>query len=250
MKLPKILQFLPVPILKGPARGKLWTFYPYSAYWRLGGHEPEMALAIELAGDLRGKVAWDCGAHFGIYTLVFSCLVGTEGQAVAFEPDPVSYERVSRHMRMNNAANVVALQVAASDATGESFIVVRSGSGATTSHLLYHDEILAEATPTKRIKCARPDDMVAAGRIRHPDFIKLDVEGHGGHALRGAAASIACSLPFIVASMHSSHEIEGMRSVLEPLGYGVECFTVGKLESCNWEDCAVGRNYVLRCRGK
>jgi FkbM family methyltransferase len=248
MKLPRFLQLCPVPILRGPARGKWWTLYPLSNYWRRGGQEPEMDLAIKMAGDLRSKVAWDCGAHFGIYTLTFSCLVGPSGQAVAFEPDPVSFARLQRHMRMNRTGNVVAVEAAASDQAGESFIVLDKGAGATTSHLLYWGERVTETTSTQRIECVRADDLVAAGRIRCPDFIKLDVEGHGGHALQGAAQSIARARPFIVASMHSPQEIEGIRATLEPLGYGVERFAGEQLEPCEWKDCACGRNYVLRCR--
>jgi FkbM family methyltransferase len=246
MKLPRILQLCPVPILRGPARGKWWTLYPLSNYWRRGGQEPEMDLAIQLAGDLRGKVAWDCGAHFGIYTIAFSCLVGREGQAVAFEPDPVSFARLARHMRMNRMKNVVAVEAAASDQVGTSFIVLDKGLGATTSHLLYWGEAVTENTNTHQIECVRGDDLVAAGRIRRPDFIKLDVEGHGGSALLGAASSIARSRPLIAASMHSPQEIRGIRSVLEPLGYGVERFADGKPVGCEWEDCVCGGNYVLR----
>jgi FkbM family methyltransferase len=247
MKLPLFLQLCPVPILRGPARGKWWTLYPLSNYWRRGGQEPEMDLAIKMAGDLRGKVAWDCGAHFGIYTLTFSCLVGPSGQSVAFEPDPVSFTRLQRHMRLNRVKNVVAVEAAASDKIGESFMVLDKGAGATTSHLLYWGERVGDQTTTQRIECVRADDLTASGRVRDPDFIKLDVEGHGGHALSGAAESVARSRPFIIASMHSPQEIEGIGAVLEPLGYSVERFTGNRLQKCDWGDCRCGCNYVLRC---
>lgn len=248
MRVPRCLQLLPVPILRGPARGMWWTLYPHSNYWRQGGHEPQLVLAIRLAGEWRGKVAWDCGAHFGIYTITFSSLVGPDGQVVAFEPDPVSFSRLHRHVAMNRARNVVCLEAAAGDSDGESVMVVDRGLGSTQSHLLYSGEEIGERTSTQRVRLAAADTLVGAGRIRCPDFIKLDVEGHGGAAVRGAVESIRRSRPFIVASMHSPQEIEGIREVLEPLGYGVERFAGAQLEACRWEDCACGCNYVLRCR--
>lgn len=247
IRIPSFLQYCPVPVLKGPARGKWWTLYPYSAYWRLGGHEPEMDAAIDAAGDLRGKVAWDMGAHFGIYSLVLACLVGDRGQVAAFEPDSVSYSRLEKHMAMNQADNVVTFNAAASDVSGESFIVVDTGAGSTTSHLLYQGEQTDESTKTQRIECLRADDLVEAGRIKCPDLIKLDVEGHGAQALQGGAKSIASSLPCVVASTHSSQEVEGIRRVLEPLGYTVESFANGRLEKSDWSECTWGRNYVFRC---
>jgi FkbM family methyltransferase len=248
MKLPRLLQLLPVPVLRGPARGKWWTLYPYTAYWRLGGHEPEMDLAIRLAGDLQGKTVWDLGAHFGIYSLVSSCLVGPHGQVVAFEPDAASFRRLQRHMRMNKASNVVLLHAAASDKNGEDIIVVDAGSGATTSHLLYLGEEVVDGTRTQAIECWRADDLVTRGKIRDAHFIKLDVEGHGAAAMRGAALSIGRSRPFIVASMHSPDEIDGIRAVLDPLGYRPERFGEAGVEECRWDQCLCGMNYLLRCR--
>lgn len=242
------LQYLPVPILRGPARGKWWTLYPLSCYWRRGGHEPEMEVAVRLAGDFRGKVAWDLGAHFGIYTITFSCLVGPEGQVAAFEPDPVSFARLRHHMSMNRLTNTVCFECAASDAEGESVIVIDKGLGSTTSHLLYVGETVEQDTPTQRITRVRADDLVAAGKLRPPDFIKLDVEGHGDSALRGAAESIARTLPFVVASMHSPQEIEGIKAVLDPLGYGLEMFRGEELVPARWDECLTGTTYVLRCR--
>lgn len=247
IKLPIFLQHFPVPILKGPARGKWWTLYPYSAYWRQGGHEAEMDAAMQSVGDLRGKSAWDFGAHYGIYSLVLSCLVGNDGQVVSFEPDSVSFARLEKHMRMNRVQNAVIFNAAASDTCGESFIVLDSGAGGTTSHLLYWGEQLTDEHTTQRVECLRADELVAAGRIRLPDLIKIDVEGHGAYALRGASKSVEQTKPVIIASMHSPQEIEGIRDILRPMSYTVEKLSDDNLIQCSWDDCECGCSYVLRC---
>ncbi len=246
MTLPKFLQLLPVPVMRGPARGCWWTLYPYTSYWRLGGHEPRMDAALRIFGDLRGKVAWDCGAHYGIYTLRFARQVGPTGQVVAFEPDPVSFERLDRHVRMNRFAHVVALNAAASDTSEDATMVVTGKLGATTSHLPYPGEQVTAQTLTQTIKRVRADELLAAGRIQAPDLIKLDVEGHGGEVLRGARACLEQTHPVILAAMHSPQEVAAIRSVLEPMGYGIESVGASASMPIPWDACELGGPYILR----
>ncbi len=246
MKVPRILHFLPVLVLAGPARFSWWTLYPHSSYWRRGGHEPEIAAAIASLGDVNGRTAWDMGAHFGIHSVGFARQVGPRGQVVAFEPDPVSFKRLQLHLRLNRLKNVIPLLAAASDCTEEQTLVVNQGSGATTSHLPYPGEQLDSASCTLRIHCLRADDLVASGKIRVPDVIKLDVEGHGGEALAGARVAIQARKPVIVASMHSPQEVAAIRTVLEPLGYVCQPASSTASEGAGWSAVQCGGNYILR----
>ena len=250
MKLPRLIQHLPVLILAGPARFSWWTLYPYSSYWRRGGHEPEIAAAIRSLGDLTNKTVWDMGAHFGIHTLGFSKLVGPFGQVAAFEPDPASFERMRLHLRMNRTANTVLIPAGASDRTTSQTLVLNQGVGATTSHVPYPGEQLDSSSRTLLIECVSADELVVAGRIRFPDIIKLDVEGHGGEALAGARSAIQTSKPLIIASTHSPQEAAAIRAVLQPIGY--ECGRVGArpvTEALAWDDFQSGANYLLQARG-
>jgi tRNA G37 N-methylase Trm5 len=133
-------QLVPVPVLRGPARGALWTLYPYSSYWRKGGAEPVTERAILSLGQLAGRTCWDLGAHFGFYSLVFAKLLGPAGQVVAFEPDPVSFRRLQLHARLNRLRNLVAFEAAAGSTSHVAKLVVNHGQGATTSHLPYPGE--------------------------------------------------------------------------------------------------------------
>lgn len=245
MKFLRLFHHFPVLVLAGPARFSWWTLYPYSSYWRRGGHEPEIELALRLAGVQAGDTAWDMGAHYGIHTLGFARRVGPHGQVVAFEPDPASFRRLRLHLRMNRLRNVVAFEAAASDRPLEQTLVVNQGSGATTSHLPYPGEQLDANSHTLKIKCVRPDDLVATGHIRPPQLIKLDVEGHGGEALAGARLAIETSRPVIVASTHSPQEVAAIRTVLEPLGYACQPAGHTAQEAPGWAGFQSGRNYLL-----
>lgn len=215
------LALIPVRVRAGLARGARWTLLPCSAYWR-GGGELDVEAAIATLGPLDGRVCWDLGAHFGYYTVGLARLVGPQGEVAAFEPDPRSHARCARHVRMNELANVRLFHAAVSDVATQRQLIVSLGLGATTSHLAYEEESQPPAGDTVKIETLVLDDLVAAGLIRGPSFIKVDVEGHGAAALRGALRTIKTHHPVLVMSFHSQAETDGTRQLLEPLGYACQ----------------------------
>ena len=60
-----------------------------------------------------GQTVVDVGANQGIFTLLFSRLVGREGRVVALEPAPRLFAALDANCRLNGAANVERLQIAA-----------------------------------------------------------------------------------------------------------------------------------------
>ncbi|MBS0630870.1 MAG: FkbM family methyltransferase [Verrucomicrobia bacterium] len=211
------LQFWPVRMRHSFLRGSRWTLWPHSAYWR-GNYEPEVQAALQKHAPPAGGAAWDLGAHFGFYTLWLARAVGPTGQVCAFEPEPVSFDRLRRHVAMNQLDQVRLYHRAASEATGEEPLILIEGPGATTSHLAYQGETSA-GQPTVSIKTVSLDQLFSAERLAPPRFIKIDVEGHAAPALRGARTVIAQFLPVILISLHSPDEVDGVRQQLEPLGY-------------------------------
>ncbi len=93
------------------------------------------------------------------------------------------------------------------------------GMESTSTHLAFEGETWNESIPTMQVKTLRLDDLVDAREIIAPDFIKLDVEGHGHKALAGAARTIARSRPVLLVGLHSEAEISGILAVLTPLRY-------------------------------
>lgn len=237
------LEYLPVRVRRGLAAGARWTLYPWTAYWR-GGYEPDVERAILAWGDLRGKVCWDLGAHFGYYSIAFARRTGPTGQVLAVEPLPANYARLERHRRMNGLVWLRTEQCAVSDVTGEADFFSDLSEGDTTVHLAYDGEEKTAATTTIPVRTIRLDDLVASGAIRAPDFIKVDVEGHGHHALAGALESIRRTRPVILMGFHSPQEVAGTEALLGPLGY--EFFPVGAANPPG----RIGADYVLRIPGR
>lgn len=213
------LEYLPVRVRRGLPAGARWTLYPWTSYWR-GGYEPAVEAAIDRLGDLTSKACWDLGAHYGYYSVGLARRTGPTGQVAAFEPFPGNYARLERHRRMNALEWLKPFQAAVSDASGETVFIVEEGD--TTNHLRYDREVVTTATAQIRVRTVRLDDLVARGELRLPDFMKVDVEGHGHHALAGALDSIRRSLPVMLMGFHSPEEVAGTEALLVPLGYRFE----------------------------
>lgn len=211
----------PMRVRSGVAAGARWTLYPWTSYWR-GAHEPLMQQAlISLGdGDIRGWSCWDLGAHFGLYSVGLARRTGPTGQVAAFEPNPASFARLQRHGRMNNLSWLKCYAAAVSDHADGAELYTYGDLGTTTTHLPYHGESRPSGQDgAVAIATLRLDDLVARGELRPPQFVKIDVEGHGGPALNGMRETLAAHRPIVIAAFHSPEEIEGMMALLRPLGY-------------------------------
>jgi FkbM family methyltransferase len=237
------LAYFPVRVRQGPAKGARWTAGPFSHNWRHGG-EADLAAGLALLPRMTGAVCWDFGAHFGIHTIGMAFQVGSSGQVLALEPDPVAFRRLSYHVRINRLENVVLIQAAASASTGQSEMIITNGMGSSCSHFRYEDEEIPNNTETMKVERVVPDELVDRGKIRLPDLIKVDVQGHGAHALCGSLKAIHRSRPIIVFSNHSHWEIENTRDILEPLGYRVQDL---KGRTVHWEHVSIPDTVVLIC---
>jgi FkbM family methyltransferase len=214
------LSYFPVAVRKGPAKGARWTFLPFSYNWREGG-EDDIQKGLEMAGDLKGRVCWDFGAHFGIHTVGMALQVGSSGQVAAFEPDSMAFRRLADHVKINRLTNVDLFHAAVSNKADYAKLIVSHGLGSTLSHFQYEDEVTDGRTKTIQVETVVPDELVARGKLRPPNLIKVDVQGHGAKALGGSIRSIEKMRPIIIFSSHSPWELNETHELLLPLGYSV-----------------------------
>ena len=214
------LELLPVRVRSGIAAGARWTLFPWTSYWR-GAHEPALHSAMLGlgGGDIRGWSCWDLGAHFGIYSVGLARRVGPSGQVAAFEPNPASCSRLQRHARMNRLDWLKIFDAAASDRSGAGRLYTYGDIGSTTTHLPYDGEDARNDCRPVSVSVLRLDDLLESGEIRPPNFVKIDVEGHGHRALAGMRRALGAHRPVIAAAFHSREEIEGIAGPLAELGY-------------------------------
>lgn len=212
---------VPVVVRRGLAKGAWWSAYPSSAYWRLGGNAPEVETALRRHAVKPGGVFWDLGAHFGIHAVGMARLLGPDGRVEAFEPDPVSRRRLAWHRRINRLPTLRIHAAAVSDRSGTARLCHYEDLGSTTSHLPYPGEPL-DGVASCEVQTVAPDDLVAAGVLRPPDFVKIDVEGHGHAALAGMRATLETHRPGLIVGIHHEPEYRASLSLLGTFGYSLE----------------------------
>jgi FkbM family methyltransferase len=138
------------------------------------GHwEPTISRLLEKL--LRpGDTFIDVGANIGYDALLGSYLVGSSGRVVSVEANPPTFRALQANLRANGAGNVRAVNVAASDKTGELQLYDRSGprnTGAVTT-------LAPEGMPAVATVEARPLKLILSPEERaSARLIKIDVEG-------------------------------------------------------------------------
>jgi FkbM family methyltransferase len=131
-----------------------------------------------------GDLVFDVGANIGYPAILFAHLVGLRGKVVAFEASPRAFRLLLRATEAD--ANVACLHAAASDSVGERrFFETES---LDTSSLEPVPGVEPCIVPTTTL------DIVSA-RMGTPAFVKIDVEGHEPHVLRGMQALLGSEAP-------------------------------------------------------
>jgi FkbM family methyltransferase len=131
----------------------------------------------------------DIGANIGYFTVFGAALVGGTGHVHAFEPNPRTYDVLTRNVRINRFSHVCTLhQSALADRTGSATIhtFVRNQAGSTLSTLPDH---LLEEWHERPVDCAVPLttlDAVFADRKDVFSCIKIDAEGSEAMIWAGA----------------------------------------------------------------
>lgn len=118
-----------------------------------------------------GDLVFDMGAHCGVSTYKLSKLVGTQGEVVAFEPDPLNYRILKRNIERHGLKNVIALNMAVAGNTGELPFNCEGTIGSSLASLLQRDSVGS----TVMVETVTIGD--AFERWGTPAFCKIDIEG-------------------------------------------------------------------------
>jgi FkbM family methyltransferase len=154
-----------------------------------------LALLADLGLDTRRNVFLDVGAHIG--TTVIAALADHGFQrALAFEPAPENFRLLRANAVLNNLDDrILVHQIAVSDSEGTAILDVSSAHSASPSLVPGGSErnghILA--------RTARLDHLLHSAGIgaNDVDLLWIDVEGHEGQVLSGAATLLAKGVPTV-----------------------------------------------------
>ena len=161
-----------------------------------------------------GDSVYDIGANLGYVSLSLAKRVGLAGQVIAFEPVPQNIALLRQNIELNGIRNIRLLEVAASDKNGES--VIRVAENLSTASMVWHRN--NSAATELAIKTVVIDDLVAAGELAYPAFVKIDVEGAEGSVLLGMRRTLAASHPVLFVECSDAGR-ETAWNLLRELGY-------------------------------
>lgn len=126
-----------------------------------------------------GHVVMDVGAGAGEDLLPFLRRIGDTGSIWAIEAHPATYRRLVAFCRLNSLHNVQPVHLAATDVPGS---VAIGGESDWQNNSI----ITARGADIAEVQTDTLDHLSAVQGIRHLDFLKMNIEGAEGAALRGA----------------------------------------------------------------
>jgi FkbM family methyltransferase len=124
-----------------------------------------------------GDVVLDIGANIGYYTLLFAECAGPNGRVYAFEPEPVNFGVLERNVRLNDVSCAVLERKAVADFDGALRLSVSSHNRG--------DHRVMDARAGREFVEVPAVRIDSYAREMRPSFIKMDIQGAEGLALRG-----------------------------------------------------------------
>lgn len=159
------------------------------------GYEPNVSLALrQVLCD--GQVFVDIGANVGYYTALAATLVGERGRVVAVEPLDKNLQLIFKTVLKNKFDNISVVPFAASDKSG--ILSISTMPGSSNGEIVLGSKSSVEQS--LHALSVRLDDVILG--LTRLDAVKVDVEGHELHALRGFDNNIEKFRPLIFSEFH------------------------------------------------
>ena len=188
-----------------------------SDIYRFGYIESNVAQAIIKYVSEKDKVI-DIGAHFGLFTLLMSEIVGHEGEVHSFEPIPSTYSILSENVSNKKfiKANLKAVwnenkEIFLND-YGISFSAFNSIKDARSHEIKFQkfkNKILSKAI--------KLDDYIKENNIK-PSFIKIDAESAEYEVLEGMSYILNEIKPVLCIEL-GDLGVEGAKKSIEVVKY-------------------------------
>lgn len=202
-------------VLRGPLRGYRFRITRNSGWGPLrGGTEFEVALLMhEFVRP--GWVVYDLGANIGIYSMLYSKLVGNTGKVVSFEPLPANLMDLKENLELNSCRNVSIRSMAVGKVRTQCMFEIGQNN---TEGKLVNDDLATSSRIAVEVETL--DELVKTG-LPLPDLIKVDIEGGEADALEGAEQLISTRKPALFVELHTPEQDRRVGAFLSKHGYDV-----------------------------
>lgn len=171
-----------------------------------------------------GDTVLDLGANYGYYTILFSKVVGEQGQVHAFEPNQRTFAELREHISLNKSENVSAYNSAVSNQTKEETLFFLEESRARASLRLQNEH----ADHTQATRSVALDEFFREADLKRLTCMKIDVEGAELLCIEGAQQTIRLYSPVLLLEVCEAHLLQfgtSAHALLEKLsGWGYVFF--------------------------
>ncbi|HEX6181589.1 MAG TPA: FkbM family methyltransferase, partial [Chitinophagaceae bacterium] len=193
-----------------------------------GLHEPNTFEVFDIFIK-PGMVVADIGANVGYFSKFLSKKVGGKGEVHAFEPIPLTFDKLTDTVNMNNLNNLTLVNKAVSDSNSDvTMYLSHTHYMASLDRNWATDKGGATSVPATTL------DSYFESLGRYPDFIKMDIEGGGVFALKGMKNCIIKNEPVLLLESHTPAEDFAIGQALSLAPYDV--YRVGSSEPVKYLD--------------
>jgi precorrin-6B methylase 2 len=162
--------------------------YDYKFYCRINNREDLVFMTnheediIEHFTPKEGDIVIDIGAHIGLYTIISSKRVGTNGKVVAIEAHPSNFEMLKSNIKLNQYNTIMSNRAR----TEDKFVEVNANT---------------------------LDYLLQLNKITDVNWVKIDVEGAEFEVLKGASNVLSKSKD--IALLIEVHGLDNHIPILE-----------------------------------
>lgn len=209
----------------GPAKGLRYLIrMPDDKLIWTGTWELEFSAALASA-VAPGDVCYDIGGYHGFFSGVFA--QAKAGQVHTFEPLPINCARIRKLIELNPALPLHLTQAAVGATPGQAEfrIMPETTMGKLKTSTF---QPAAQSLESIIVQVCQIDDLVAAGKTKPPNVIKVDVEGAEADVLRGAAATLRRQRPKLFIEIHSRGLMQECSALLAEAGYKLAVLETGR----------------------
>jgi FkbM family methyltransferase len=164
--------------------------------WYASTYEPGTADFLKRS-ICAGDDVLDVGAHFGVFSVMMSRLVGNQGHVCSFEPTPSTHRVLSQVVNLNRCQNVSVHRLAISGENGTAAFF-DTGTIASNANSLIHQDRMRSSVNVETVTL----DTICTQQCLAPRVLKIDVEGAELSVLRGGFDTLKKERPLIALSLH------------------------------------------------
>ena len=173
----------------------------------------------------KGDIFVDVGANIGLFTIIASNKVGSNGKVYAFEPTSETYGKLIQNIKINQSKNIVCKNVAVSNREGKAYISINGSNNSALNSIVSG---LDNTTVCEEIQCIVLDQFFQENKISGViKLIKIDVEGWELPVLQGMFQELKAARPELIIEVNENnyrnvgYEVEDILNLLEQLNYNI-----------------------------